>query len=86
MYSADILLEPNRKSRLEKYVFQTDFICLTESSCYIREPSDFDFCSDVIKPKEYINMSCWEFLLTPCNTVGIIPPVISTLIEINHLK
>ena len=59
----------------------TDFIYLTNSSCYIHEPLNFDSSSDIIKQKKYITLSHWEFLFIILSTLGIVPPIIPTLIN-----
>ena len=50
VYGSRILLGPNRKPNLKKYIFWTDSIHLTDSSCYIQGPFNFDSLSDIIKP------------------------------------
>lgn len=61
------------KPELEKNIFRTDSIHLTDQSCYIHEPFDFDSSSNVIKTKQSIDLNRWHFLLTSCNSIDIVP-------------
>ena len=47
---------------------------------------NFDSRSDIIKPNQYITLSDWEFLLTSCSTLSIVPPILSTLAFLKILK
>ena len=66
---------------MEKYIIRTDSIHLTESLCYINEPFIFESRSGIIKAKEYIALSHWEFILTACFTSGIFTFIIIILID-----
>ena len=62
-------------------ILWTDFIHLTDSSCYNHEPLNFDYRSEIIKPKQYIALLHWKYIITTCSTLGIVPPIISTLTD-----
>ena len=49
------------------------FHSLTDSSCYIYWNYNFYSRSEIIKPKKYIALNHWEFLLATCSTLGIFP-------------
>ena len=85
VYGARILFEPTRKPDLKKYVLWTDSIHLTDSSYFLHEPLNFDTRSDVIKPNQYIALTHWEFLLTRCSVLSIVPPTLSTLTDTTHI-
>ena len=57
----------------------SDSVNLTDSSCFIHEPFNFDSHSDVISAKQFVALCHWEYLLTYFITLGIVPPTISTL-------
>ena len=80
VYESRILLGPNRKPNLKKYILWTDSVHLTDSSCYIHGPFNFDSRSDIIKPNQHIALCHWEFILTFCSTFSIVPPFLYTLI------
>ena len=61
------------KSNLDKYILWTDSVHLISVSCLIRGPLNFDSRSDIISNKKIIKLSHWEFLLTSCNVLGILP-------------
>ena len=67
------------------YILWTDSIHLTDPSCFLRRPFNFDTRSDVVKPKKYIALTQWEFLLTCCSMLSIVPPVLSTLTDTSHV-
>ena len=48
---ARILLGPNQKPDLKKFILWTDSIHLTDSSCFFHGPFNFDTRSYVVKPK-----------------------------------
>ena len=54
VYGSRILLEPNLKPNLKKYILSTDSVHLIDSSCYIHGPFHFDHRSDVIKSNKRI--------------------------------
>ena len=86
VYGARILFGPTRKPNDKTYILWIDSIHLTDSSCYIHGPFNFDSHSDIIKPKQYIALSHWEFLLATCSTLGIVL-LLSLLLQItNPLK
>ena len=85
VYGARILFGPTRKLDLKKYILWTDSIHLTDPSCFLHGPFNFDTRSDVIKPKQYIALTHWEFLLTRCSVLSIVPPTLSTLIDTTHI-
>ena len=48
MYGTQMLFGPKRKSDPSKYILLTDSIHLTDSSCYLHGPFNFDSHSDFI--------------------------------------
>ena len=48
VYGARILLGPNRKPNTKKYILWTNSVHLSDPSCYIQEPFNFDSRSDII--------------------------------------
>ena len=80
VYESRILLGPNRKPNLKKYILWIDSVQLIDSSCYIHGSFNFDSRSDIIKPNQHIKLCHWEFFLTFCSTFSIILPLLSTLI------
>ena len=52
----------------------TDSVYLTDQSCSIHRLFNFDSQSDIISTNQYIILRHWEFLLTACNELGIVPP------------
>ena len=85
VYGARILLGPTRKPDLTKYILWTDSIHLTDPSCFLHGPFDFDARPDVIKPKQYVALTHWEFLLTCCSILSIVPPTLSILTDTTHV-
>ena len=85
VYGARLLFGPTRKPDLKKYTLWTDSIHLTDPSCFLYGPFDFDDRSDVIKPKQYVVLTYWEFILTRCSTLSIVPPILSTLTDTTHV-
>ena len=82
---ARILLGPNQKPDLKKFILWTDSIHLTDPSCFLHRPFNFDARSDVVKPKQYIALTYWKFLLTRCSILSIVPPILSTLTDTSHV-
>ena len=78
-YGARILLGPNRKPNTKKYILWTTSVPLSDLSCYIHEPFNFDSRSDIIKPNQYIVLRNWVFLLASCFTLSIVPHNLSIL-------
>ena len=85
VYGARTLLRPNQKPDLKKFILWTDYIHLTDSSCFFHGPFNFDTRSYVVKPKQYIALTHWEFLLTRCSILNIVPPTISTITDTSHV-
>ena len=77
-----MLFGPKCKPDLRKYILWTDSVHLTDSSCYLHGPFNFDSHSDVITAKHHIALTHWEFLLTICHSFSIVPLILSTLIAI----
>ena len=50
-YGSCMLFKPNRKPNLSNFMLLTDSIHLSDSSCYIHGPFNFDSRSDVISAK-----------------------------------
>ena len=74
-----MLFGPKRKPNPSKYILWTDSVHLTDSSCYLYVPFNFDSHSDMITSKQYITLTHWEHPLTICHTFGVVPPILSTL-------
>ena len=51
VYGSCMLLKPNRKPNVAKYMLWTDSVHWTNSSCH---PFNFDSCSDVISIKQFV--------------------------------
>ena len=51
-----MLLGPNRKPNTKTYILWKDSIHLSDPSCYIHGPFNFDSRSDIIKPNQYITL------------------------------
>ena len=58
----------------------SDSVHLTDSTCFIHRPFNFDSRSDVISAKKIVALRHWKFLLTSCIQLDIVPPTISILI------
>ena len=67
---------------LEKYILWIDSIYVTDPSCYLHSPFNFDLYSDIIIVKQYLTLTHWEYLLTICTTFIIVPPILSTLTDV----
>ena len=80
VYVSRILFKPSSKPDLAKYMVWIDSVHLTDSSCFIHGAFNFDSHSDVISAKQFIDLHHWEYLLTSCITLGIVPPALSSLI------
>ena len=80
VYGARILLDPKRKPDLAKYMLWSESVHLTDPSCLIHEPFNFDSHSDIISVKHYIAFHHWELSLTSCNKLGITPPSFPALV------
>ena len=85
-YSSRMLFKPNRKPNLAKYILWTESVHLTDFSCFIHGPFNFDSRFDVISAKQIVVLRHWEFLLTSCIALGIAPPphTMSTLTATNR--
>ena len=74
-----MLFGPKRKSDLSKYILWTASVHLTDSSCYLHGPFNFDSHSDVTTAKQHIALTYFELCLTVCHSLSIAPPILSTL-------
>ena len=63
---------------LTKYTMQTDSVHLTDTSYFLNGPFNFDSQSDIISSNQYTALRHWDFLLTSCNELYIVSPLIST--------
>ena len=81
VYESRILLGPKRKPDPSKYILWTDSIHLTEISCYLHEPFNFESHSDIISSKQHVALTHWEYLLTICNKLSVVSPILSTLTQ-----
>ena len=86
VYGSRMLFKPNRKPNLSKFMLWTDSIHLSDSSCYIHGPFNFDSRSDVISAKQFVTLRHWKLLLTSIIALGIVPPTISTLTQAKPRK
>ena len=77
-----MLFGPKRKPDSNKYILWTDSVHLTDPSCYLNVPFNFDSHSDVITAKQHVTLTHWEYLLTVCNTLGVVSPILSTLTDV----
>ena len=75
IYFARMFFGPKRKPDSNKYIHWTDSVHLTDPSCYLHGPFNFDSHSDVITAKQHVALTHWEYLLTICNTFGIVSPI-----------
>ena len=76
-----MLFSPKRKPDLTKYLVWSNFIHLTDPSCFIYDPFNFESHSDIVFSKIYIVLCHWKFLLVPCNGLCIVLPIISSLTD-----
>ena len=79
LYGARMLFGLKRKPDLSKYTLWTASVRLTDFSCQLHGPFNFDSHSDVITAKQYIALTYWELCLTICRSLSIAPPILSTL-------
>ena len=70
---------PKRKPDLTERILWTDSVHLTDTSCYLHGPFNFDSQSYIMSTNTYIALRHWEFLVFSCNKLGIVPPIISPL-------
>ena len=78
-YGSCMLFKPNKRPDLTKYMLWTDSIYLTDSSCFIHGPFNFDSRANVISAKQFVALRHWKNLLTSCIALSIVPSTISTL-------
>ena len=81
VYGSRILLGPKHKPDPSKYILWTDYIHLTDTSCYLHEPFNFESHSDIISVKQHVALTHWEYLLTICNKLSVVSPILSTLTQ-----
>ena len=81
IYGVRMLFGPKRKPDPNKYILRTDSVHLTDISCYLHGPFNFDSHSDIITAKQHFALTHWEYLLIVCNTLGIVSPILSTLTD-----
>ena len=86
VYNARMLLNPKRKPSLTKYILWTDSVHLTDTSCFLHGLFNLDSQSDIRSANQYIYLRHWKFHLTPCNELGSVPPLISTLTTTKHKR
>ena len=82
IYGDRLLFDPKRKPDPNKYILRTDSVHLTDISCYLHGPFNFDSHSDIITAKQHVASTHWEYHLTICNTFGIVSPILSTITNI----
>ena len=59
-----MIFGPKRKIDPSKYILWTHAVHLTNPSCYLHGPFNFDSYSDVIIAKQHIALTHWEYILT----------------------
>ena len=79
VYGARILFSPKRKQNPKKYVLWSDYVHLTYSKHFINGQFNYDDHTDIIYPKKYVALTHWEFSLSLCSQLSIVPPTLSTL-------
>ena len=82
IYGKRMLFGPKRKSDPGKYIFWTDSVHLTDPSCYLLGPFNFDPHSDIFVAQQHVVLTHWEYLLIVCNALSIISTILSTLINV----
>ena len=63
----------------DKYILWSGSIYLTDTSCYLHGPFNFETHSDIISAKQHVALIHWEYPLTICNQLSVVPVIISTL-------
>ena len=79
VYGSRMLLNRIENHDLKKYMLWSDSVHLTDLSCFIHGPFNFDSRSDVISAKQFVALCHWEYLITSCIILGIVPNTLSTL-------
>ena len=82
VYGARILLGPKRKPDPDKYILWTNSIHLTNTSCYLHGPFNFEPHSDIISAKQHVALTYWEYLLSICNKLSVVSPILSTFTKV----
>ena len=62
----------------------SDSVHLTDSSCFIHGPFNFESRSDLISVKQFVALCHWEYPLTCCITLSIVPPLVPLLLQQNQ--
>ena len=62
IYGAHILFGPKHKPDSNKHILWTEPVPLTNPSCYLRGPFNFDTDSDMITFKQHVALTHWEYL------------------------
>ena len=60
IYGARMLFGPKRKPDSNKYILWTDSVPLTDLSCYLLGPFNFDSHSDIITTNQHVALTHWE--------------------------
>ena len=81
IHRARILFRQKRIPDPNKYILWTDSIHLTDTSCYLHGPFNFEPYSDNIPAKKHVALTHWEYLLTICNKLSVVSPILSTLTQ-----
>ena len=74
-----MLLSPERKPNLKKFMLWSDFVHLTDTNYFIHGPFNYDDHDDIIQPNHHVALTHWEFLFSFCNRFSIVPSTLSTL-------
>ena len=79
VYGARMMFSSKQEPNLTKYMLWIDSVHLTDTSCFLHEPFNFDSQSDIISVDQYIALRHWEFLLTSYNKLDIVLLLMFTL-------
>ena len=77
-----MLFGPKCKPDFNKYMLWIDSVHLTNPSCYLHYPFNFDPHSNVITTNQHVALTHWEYLFIVCNTIGIVSPILYTLTDV----
>ena len=80
------IFSPKGNPDLTKYTLWTNSVRVTDPSCFIHGPFNFDSQSDIISANQYIILRDWEFPLTLSNELGIAPLPLFSLLLLRNLR
>ena len=82
VYGARMLFDPKPKLDPRKYILWTDSVHLTDISCYLYGPFNFDSRSDIFRSQTTYFTNKWKYMLTVYDTFSIVTPILSTLTDV----